>query len=494
MKNFKIRQIAYFFGSILLMMTFVNFFVVNSIAIHPKETQIIGYTLQIREIANQLKLTLTILANQEFYNENLADDIKRLEGSYNTKLSVLENSGEFKIESNGQVLHIPKPDEPTRILLSKIRAQWVNYGKDVDLVIDKLTKGASTDTLKLDEKWVVDKYNLFVSLHDNLTALYQEKLERQYANLNLAFILLGIFNLAIIASIYYTVRNLILIPIQQISMTSRQLAKGNLSKKIRFTSQNEIGYIAQNINDLAEIVEKATDFSKEIGQGNLDAEYKGDASILENKGSIVAALQLMRDQLREIALKDQQERWLSAGIAEFSEMLRNLDTKNINEMCYHIINFIVRYMEANQGLMFVLNDDIPNLNEHYLEAMAGYAANKRKIFNQKIKIGEGLVGQSFVDKETILLDEVPSSYEKVSSALGMATPRNVLIVPFTFHDVALGVLEILSLKVIPQYKVTFVEKIAEIFSSTVSTAKAYNKSQKLFAESLEVEKRISRRG
>ncbi|KOY84617.1 hypothetical protein AD998_19395 [bacterium 336/3] len=492
MKNFKIRQIAYFFGFILLMMTFVNFIVVNSIAIHPKETQIIGYTLQIREIANQLKLTLTILANQEFYNENLADDIKRLEGKYNTSLSVLEVGGQ--IEHNGQKLYFPKPDASTKVLLSKIRYQWTSYGKDVDLVIDKLTKGASTDTLKLDEKWVIDKYDLFVNLHDKLTTLYQDKLENQYAGLNLAFILLGIFNLAIIASIYYTVRNLILIPIQQISVTSRELAQGNLSKKVRFTSKNEIGYIAQNINDLAEIVEKATDFSKEIGQGNLDAEYKGDVRILENKGSIVAALQLMRDQLREIALKDQQERWLSAGIAEFSEMLRNLDTRNINEMCYHIISFVVRYVEANQGLMFILNDDIPTINEHYLEATAGYAANKRKIFNQKIKIGEGLIGQSFTDKETILLDEVPNSYEKVISALGMATPRNVLIVPFTYHEVALGVLEILSLKNIPPYKVTFVEKIAEIFASTVSVAKAYNKSQKLFAESLEVEKRISRRG
>jgi len=492
MKNFKIRHIAYFFGIVLVIMTGVNFIVVNTIAIHPKQTQVIGYTLQIKEIANQLKLTLSILSNQEFYNENLADDIKRLEGSYNTKLSVLEGAGQIK--HNGQILFFPKPDESTKVILSKIRAQWNNYGKDVDLVIDKLTKGASIDTLKLDEKWVAEKYSLFVDLHDKLTEHYQSKLDNQYTNLNIAFIILGIFNFLVIVSIYYSVRYLILIPIQQISLTSRELARGNLSKKIPFTSRTEIGYIAQNINDLAEIVQQATEFSKEIGEGNLDAEYRGDVKILENRDSIVSALQLMRDQLRAIALKDQQEKWLSAGIAEFSEKLRNLDTKNLSDMCYHIISFVVRYMEANQGLMFILNDDIPNINEHYLETMAGYAANKRKIFNQKIKLGESLIGQSFIDKETILLDEVPSSYEKVTSALGTSTPRNVLIVPFMHHDVPLGVLEILSLKTIPAYKISFVEKVTEIFSSTISVAKAYNKSQKLFTESLEVEKRISRRG
>jgi HAMP domain-containing protein len=492
MKKLKIRHIAYFFGVVLLLMTLLNYIVVNSLSIHPKQTQVIGYTLQIREIANQLRLTLSILSNQEFYDENLAYEIKKLEGLYNSRLSVLEESG--YIEQNGQRIFIPPPDPTSKVLLRKIKSQWNSYSQDVDLVIDKLTKGASTDTIKLDQKWVADKYSIFVNLHDQLTNLYQEKLEKQYFNLNIAFAILGIINFIVIGSIYYTVKNLILVPINQISRTSRELARGNLSQKIPFSSRNEIGYIAQNINDLADILQNATEFSREIGKGNLEVEYKGDLRVLENKDSIVSALQLMRNQLIDIAQKDSQERWLNTGITEFSEMLRTLDTKNLGEMCYHIISFLVKYTESNQGMMFVLNDDIPNINEHYLEAMAGYAANKRRFFNQKIKIGEGLIGQSFADRETILLDEVPETYEKVFSALGSTTPRNVLIVPFMHQDVALGVLEILSLKPIPAYKVTFVEKITEIFASTIAAAKAYDKSQKLFAESLEVEKRINRRG
>ena len=466
--------------------------VVSTIAIKPKQTQIIGYTLQMREIANQLKLTLTILANQEFYNDALADDIRRLEASYNTRFSVLENGGE--IEQYGQKITIPEPDEASKVLLGKIRKQWSTYSQDVSLVIDKLTKGKSVDTLKLDQKFVADKYKIFVNTHDQLTTMYQERLENQYAGLNWAFVFLGIVNFLTVAGIYYIVRNLILIPMYQISKSSRQLALGNLSEQIPYNSKNEIGYIAQNINDLAEILRQATEFSREIGKGNLEAEYKGKLSVLENKESIVSALQMMRQQLIEVSDKDNQERWLSTGIAEFSEMLRGIDTRDLQGMCYSIINFIVKYLEANQGIIFVLNDDIPNISEHYLEPLAGYAANKRKIFKQKIKLGETLVGQSFSDKETILLDEVPDTYEKINSAMGSSIPRNVLIVPFAYHEVALGVIEILSLKNIPAYKVSFVERLAEIFASSVANAKTYDKSQKLFVESLEIEKRISRRG
>lgn len=492
MKNLKIRHIAYFFGLVLLLLALLNYLVVSTIAIQPKQTQIIGYTLQMREIANQLKLTLTILANQDFFNESLADDIRRLEATYNTRFSVLENGGE--IEQYGQKIIIPEPDEASKVLLGKIRKQWSTYSQDVSLVIDKLTKGKSTDTLKLDQKFVADKYKLFVSIHDQLTAMYQDRLDSQYAKLNWAFVFLGVVNFLTIAGIYYVVRNLILIPLYQISKSSRQLALGNLSEQIPYHSRNEIGYIAQNINDLAEILRQATEFSREIGRGNLEAEYKGKLSVLENKESIVAALQMMRQQLIEVSNKDNQERWTSTGIAEFSEMLRNLDTRDLEGMCYNIISFIVKYLEANQGIIFVLNDDIPNINEHYLEPLAGYAANKRKIFKQKIKLGETLIGQSFSDKETILLDEVPETYEKISSAMGSSTPRNVLIVPFLHNEVPLGVVEILSLKALPAYKVTFVERLAEIFASSVANAKAYDKSQKLFMESLEVEKRINRRG
>ncbi|MCS6794642.1 MAG: GAF domain-containing protein [Raineya sp.] len=492
LKNIKIRYIAYFFGIVLLLLAFVNYLVVSTIAIKPQQTQIIGYILQIREIANQMKLTLSILSNLEFYNEKLADDIRRLEAAYSIRFAVLESGG--KVEHNNQKLTIPPPDEKAKVILQKIRNQWKGYSKDVTLISDKLTGGKSADTIKLDQKFVAEKYALFVNAHDELTSLYQERLESQYNQLQWAFIALGILNFLTIAAIYYVVRNLILIPIYVISQSSRQLARGNLAEKIPYDARNEIGYIARNINDLAEILQNATEFSRQIGQGNLNVEYKGDLSILENKESIVSALELMRNQLREVAQRDYEERWASEGVAQFSELLRNTDYRKMDDMCYEVIKFIVSYIQAQQGILFVLNDDIPNINEHFLEPKATFASNRRKIFKEKLKIGETLVGQAFADKETIFLDQVPDTYEKIVSALGSTTPRNVLIVPIIYQEQAIGVMEILSLGEIPAYKMKLVERLAEIFGSTLANAKAYDKSQKLFIESQEIEKRTIRRG
>ncbi len=492
LQNIKIRYIAYFFGVVLILLALVNYLVVSTIAIKPQQTQIIGYTLQIREIANQMKLTLSILSNLEFYNEKLADDIRRLEAAYSIRFAVLENGGE--VEHNNQKLNIPKPDDKAKVILQKIRSQWQGYSKDVALITDKLTGGKSADTLKLDQKFIAEKYTLFVDAHDQLTALYQDRLNAQYSRLQWAFIILGFLNFLTVAGIYYVVRNLILIPIYVISQSSRQLARGNLAEKIPYNARNEIGYIAQNINDLADILQNATEFSRQIGQGNLNVEYKGDLSILQNKESIVSALELMRNQLKEVAQKDYEQRWASEGIAQFSELLRNINYQKIEELCYEVVKFTVTYIEAHQGILFVLNDDIPNINEHFLEPKAAFAANKRKIFKEKYKIGETLIGQAFADKETIFLDQVPDTYEKIMSALGSSTPRNVLIVPIISQEQAVGVIEVLSLGEIASYKIRFVERLAEIFASTLSNAKAYEKSQKLFVESQEVEKRTARRG
>lgn len=492
LRRIQIRYIAYFFGGVLVLLVFLNYFTINKLAIHPQQTQIIGYVLQIREIANQMKLTLTILSNLDFYNEKLADDIARLEATYSIRFSALEGGG--RVEQNNQKITIPPPDEKAKVILQKIKQQWKGYSKDVALIADKLMKGKSTDTLNLDSHFITEKYTLFVEAHDQLIALYQEKLEKQYQAMHIALIALAIINFLSIGGIYYVVRNVLLIPIRIIYQSSQRLARGNLAEKIPHLVDNEIGMIAKNINDLAEILENITEFSRQIGQGNLDAEYKGDLGLLENKESIVSALEAMRRQLQLAAEKDAQAKWSSEGVAQFSELLRSLGSQNIDELCYEAIKFIVSYVQAQQGVVFILNDSRIGSEEHFLEARAAFAASKRKMLKEKVRIGETLVGQAFVDKETILLDEVPPTYEKISSALGSTLPRNVLIVPIVYQDKSLGVIEILSLQDIPSYKVHFVERLVEIMASTIEEARSYEKNQRMLAETAELEKRIARRG
>ena len=64
-----------------------------------------------------------------------------------------------------------------------------------------------------------------------------------------------------------------------------------------------------------------------------------------------------------------------------------------------------------------------------LKLLASYAYKERKNIDNRFKLGEGLVGQCALEKEKILLTDVPSDYIKITSGLGEAKPLNIIVLP-----------------------------------------------------------------
>ena len=49
------------------------------------------------------------------------------------------------------------------------------------------------------------------------------------------------------------------------------------------------------------------------------------------------------------------------------------------------------------------------------------------------QIGEGLIGQCALEKQTILLNQVPNDYIKIRSGTGESSPKNIIILPVQFE-------------------------------------------------------------
>ena len=58
--------------------------------------------------------------------------------------------------------------------------------------------------------------------------------------------------------------------------------------------------------------------------------------------------------------------------------------------------------------------------------------------------GEGLVGQCALEKESILLTNVPTDYIHISSGLGEAPPLNIIVLPVLFEGQVKAVIELAS--------------------------------------------------
>jgi PAS domain S-box-containing protein len=187
----------------------------------------------------------------------------------------------------------------------------------------------------------------------------------------------------------------------------------------------------------------------------------------------------MRDNLQKVAEEDKKRNWANEGMAKFAEILRNTQ-QNVDEVSYSIISNIVKYLGANQGGLFILNEE----NEKpTLELIAAYAYNKKKYLEKTVMVGQGLLGQAVLEKSMIYLTEIPNNYITITSGLGESNPNTLLIVPLQANNVIYGVIEIASFHELKDYQMDFVQKLSESIAITISTVKSATKNNRLLEDS-----------
>lgn len=226
-------------------------------------------------------------------------------------------------------------------------------------------------------------------------------------------------------------------------------------------------------------------FVEKIRFGKIDAEYKAQGSDDVLGQSILD----LRDNLKKNKeeedkrrQEDQQRNWVAEGLARFGDILRK-DTDNLEELSYNLISNLVKYIDANQGALLIIEDE--DEADKHLRMTACYAYERRKFADKRIEWGEGIAGAAILEQETIYMTDVPETYVHVTSGLGEATPTCLVVVPLKFNDEVHGVLEIGAFHNIDKHIVEFIEKVAESVGSTISNVKINTRTAKLLKESQE---------
>jgi len=216
-------------------------------------------------------------------------------------------------------------------------------------------------------------------------------------------------------------------------------------------------------------------FADSISQGNLQAEYPS-----ANTDRLGQSLLNMRQSLAEAKKREEREKFSTAGLATIGEILRQ-HAESLDLLCDRVIEEVVKYMKANQGNIFMLEDR--GTPQEHLKLMACRAWDRKKYLQKKIALGEGLVGQAAIEKQTIFMTKVPNNYVIISSGLGEANPSCILIVPLKFEDEVVGVIELASFKAFRDYEVTFLEKVGESIASTMITTQNNQRNKELLEKS-----------
>jgi methyl-accepting chemotaxis protein len=304
---------------------------------------------------------------------------------------------------------------------------------------------------------------------------------------NMTSLLVGLTGLIILGLVIFYIARSISKPLQTTTIVLKSISEGDLNKdlKVDITTNDEIGEMAQAMNALIDGLNDTTGFAREIGKGNLEAEF----SLMSDKDILGKALLEMRQSLKKAAeeedirkIENQKRNWTTQGQARFAEILR-FNNDNIHELSFNVLKNLVKYLNATQGGMFVVNDE--DALEKGLEMTACYAYDRKKFIQKHVMMGEGLIGACYQEQKTIYMTQVPENYIHITSGLGEGNPRCILIVPLKLNEQIYGVLELASFSPFQEHEIEFVEKVAESIASTISTVKINIRTALLLQQSQE---------
>jgi GAF domain-containing protein len=279
-------------------------------------------------------------------------------------------------------------------------------------------------------------------------------------------------------------RRQIVNPIKYINSVFVKLGTGELPEDKRYKfNTDEIGDMAQSADRLVYNLKSTSEFAESIGRGEYEASYQP----ISEKDVLGNALLEMRNNLAKVAEDDRRRSWTNEGLVKFAELLKQYNN-DITKLSDVIISNLVKYINANQGGLFIVETPETSYqnghgNEPYMTLASCYAWDKKKFIEQKIYKGDGLAGQAWQEKGTIYMEEVPQGYVQITSGLGEANPNSILIVPLKVNEEIFGVVELASFENFEQYRVEFVEKVAESIASTLSTVRTNERTQRLLEES-----------
>ena len=193
------------------------------------------------------------------------------------------------------------------------------------------------------------------------------------------------------------------------------------------------------------------------------------------------------EEVQKAQEEEKNRAWVTEGLGRINNLTRQYD--NPAELSKEVISEIVKYVDGNQGAIYLVEKDEEN-EEPYMEMKAAFAFGRRKSIKDKVQVGEGLIGQCYLEKDMIYLTEVPDDFVRIKSGLGDAPPKNIVIMPLMTNEKIEGILEVASFQILPDYKVDYLKKLGESLATSFSMNKINANTKRLLELSQEQEEQM----
>src|SRR5437667_239669 len=302
------------------------------------------------------------------------------------------------------------------------------------------------------------------------------------------------------------------------------VANGDLKRKLTVEAKGEIAELADTINNmtdtLATFADQVSSVAREVGvEGKLGGQANvpgaagtwrdltdnvnglaanltnqvraiGEVTTAVTKGDLTRSITVeaqgevaaLKDNINEMILnlkdttqKNMETDWLKTNLAKFTRMLQGQrDMKTVAQM---VLSELAPLVLAQQGVFYINGSD---KGQPVMKLLGGYGYRKRKNLANEFHPGEGLVGQCTLEKERILVTNIPLNYVHISSGLGEAPPNNIVVLPVLFEGEVKAVIELSTFHIFSDTHLTFLDQLTESICIVLNTIEANTRTEDLF--------------
>ncbi|MCX7170522.1 MAG: GAF domain-containing protein, partial [Proteobacteria bacterium] len=238
--------------------------------------------------------------------------------------------------------------------------------------------------------------------------------------------------------------------------TAEAIGAGDLSQEIVLSEPLQVDLDRLPRDEIGILMNAAVKFSEV--QCTLDEAFR----------QMTLSLRLARD-------KERDRDWLKSGRNELYSLLR--EGQDTTEMADKILRFMVEYVKAGVGVLYLFDERSVKLNR-----TATYAARKDLKLGEQFRLGEGLIGQAAREQKIVFLSDVPSDYLRIGSALGESAPKLITAIPLLHGNRLIGVIEIGTFVAFSEIELRFMEAAREAIAIGLDANLAHQKMAELLEE------------
>ncbi|MGB7277659.1 MAG: HAMP domain-containing protein, partial [Pseudolabrys sp.] len=304
------------------------------------------------------------------------------------------------------------------------------------------------------------------------------------------------------------------------------VANGELKQNLAVKSKGEVAALAETINNmtdtLAIFADQVTTVAREVGvegrlggqaavpgaagtwkdltgnvnllAANLTTQVRAIAEVATavTKGDLTRSIQVdargevaelkdnintMIDNLRLTTDRNTEQDWLKTNLAKFTNMLQGQrDLATVGRL---LLSELTPLVNAQQGVIYQVESE----ELHTMRLLSAYADDSANGHPQRLRIGEGLIGQCAADKRRMLITDMPDRAVPIGSALFKVVPSNIIVLPVLFENQVKAVIELASVSQFTALQTMFLEQLTASIGIVLNSIEATMQTEGLLKQS-----------